>query len=193
MRQGLCSGFILSVIIVGCFGLPAFEDLSSASFLQTGASTNQLLQSIIFSAQYFFLIPPLFFFNSGLTGSGLGSLNLTSLTINSGKARESRIVLGSGEGAFTLALTADGSFVIRHRGLPSFTVGPEGDVTVNGKVKSSGVMRVDNSLKFMGVHQWLLAANEDFNVVRDSLLFFSLFFQGLHYVCFFSLSKIYLS
>jgi hypothetical protein len=92
-----------------------------------------------------------------------GSLNVTSLTVNSGPARESRIVLGNGDSAFTLAMTSGGSFVIRHRNQPSFTVGPEGDVVVNGKVRSTGMVRVDGTINFMGVDQWLLAIAENFN------------------------------
>jgi hypothetical protein len=94
---------------------------------------------------------------------GLGALNLTALVVNSGPARESRIVLGTAENAFTVALTSDGSFVIRHQGQSSFTVGPDGEVSVNGKIKVTGVARVDETLNFLGVDQWMLAAAEQYN------------------------------
>eukprot|EP00299_Pterocystis_sp_00344_P015011 c7478_g1_i1.p1 GENE.c7478_g1_i1~~c7478_g1_i1.p1 ORF type:complete len:278 (-),score=49.04 c7478_g1_i1:102-935(-) len=102
------------------------------------------------------------FLQTELTG-GYGSLNVTALTVNSGPARESQIVLGSGDSSFQLRLSAEGSFDIRHRNVPSFTVGPDGDVTIYGKVKSSGTVRIDGSLTFMGVSQWLLATHETFS------------------------------
>lgn len=113
--------------------LPSSIDDISSSFLQTGAS------------------------------EAYGSLNLTALTINSGASRQAEIVLGEGQNAFSLSLGADGSFSIKHRGKASFTVGPEGDVLVNGMLKSTGVVRVDGPLKFMGVSQWLLAIHESFS------------------------------
>jgi len=101
------------------------------------------------------------FLQTGTQGS-YGSLNVTALTVNSGPARESRIVLGTGDTAFTLKLTADGHFVISHRDNPTFDVGPEGDVSVYGKINSAGTVRVDSSLTFMGVQQWLLLSAESF-------------------------------
>jgi hypothetical protein len=71
-------------------------------------------------------------------------------------------VVGNDDASFTFALQADGSFVIRHRNQPAFTVGPEGDVLVNGKIRS-GKVRVDGTLNFMGVGQWMLAVSENFN------------------------------
>jgi hypothetical protein len=118
------------------FGLPTAQNTDLIDFLELGSG-------------------------AGASG-GLASLNLTSLTVNSGRARESRIVLGDGVNAFTLALTADGGFVIRHRGQPYFTVDPQGDVTVNGKIKSTGVVRIDETLNFNGVDQWMLAVSEQY-------------------------------
>merc|ERR1711998_627429 len=45
-----------------------------------------------------------------LTAAGL---NVSALTINAGPGKESKIKLGDGPGSFTLAIDADGTFVIR--------------------------------------------------------------------------------
>merc|ERR1711912_134054 len=45
-----------------------------------------------------------------LTAAGL---NVSSLTINAGAGKESKIVLGEGASTFTLAIDGDGNFVIR--------------------------------------------------------------------------------
>jgi len=128
--------FGLCVVICVVFGLPSTRDTIPVNFLEIGSGAP--------------------------SSGGLASLNLTSLTVNSGKARESRIVLGDDGNEFTIALTAEGSFVIRHRGQAYFTVDPEGDVTVNGKIKSSGVVRIDQTLNFNGVDQLMLAVSEQY-------------------------------
>jgi len=94
---------------------------------------------------------------------GYGALNLSSLVVNSGPSRESKIVLGDGDNAFTIALQSAGSLVIEHRNNPAFIVDPSGQVTVFGKIVSSGVVRVDQTLNFNGVSQWMLAVTETFS------------------------------
>jgi len=133
--------FTLKVALLGLFvafviSLPSIRESAPINFLEIGST-----------------IP---------ASGGLATLNLTSLTVNSGRSRESRIVLGDDGNAFTIALSAEGSLVIRHRGQAYFTVDPEGEVTVNGKIKSSGIVRIDETLNFLGVDQWMLAVSEQY-------------------------------
>jgi len=117
-----------------------------------------------------FGLPSLNFLETAIQQSGgvggFGAINTTSLTINSGPSRESTLVLGdtSSNSAFTVALTSEGSFEIRFQGQSAFTVGPDGQVTVNGKITSSGVVRIGQTLNFAGVSQWMLALSETFTI-----------------------------
>lgn len=95
-----------------------------------------------------------------LTAAGL---NVSSLTINAGPGKESKIVLGEGPSAFTLGIDPDGNFVIRHGVKDTFRVDKNGNIEANGKLHTKGALRVDGQLKYMGLSQWFLAAAEDFN------------------------------
>merc|ERR1711871_1743296 len=95
-----------------------------------------------------------------LTAAGL---NVSSLTINAGPGKESKIVLGEGPSTFTLGIDPDGNFVIRHGVKDSFKVDKNGNIEANGKLHTKGALRVDGQLKYMGLSQFFLAASEDFN------------------------------
>jgi len=94
--------------------------------------------------------------------SGAG-VNVSSLAINGGSSTESKITLGDADEAFVLAVQSDGTFVVRHRGQPTFSIDPAGPVTITGTLKSQGAMRIDGTVNYMGVEQWFLAAIENFN------------------------------
>eukprot|EP00298_Acanthocystis_sp_HF-20_P028650 c7441_g1_i1.p1 GENE.c7441_g1_i1~~c7441_g1_i1.p1 ORF type:complete len:259 (-),score=106.20 c7441_g1_i1:30-806(-) len=93
-----------------------------------------------------------------------GGMNISSLTINAGENKESRIVLGDSDSAFTVAVGGDGSFVIRNRNEPTFSIDADGKVTIAGSLNSKGAMRIDGKVNFNGVEQWLLVALENFNL-----------------------------
>jgi hypothetical protein len=98
-----------------------------------------------------------------------GALNVSSLTINAGDEEESRIVLGSTNDAFLIALKSNGDFEIRSGDTPSLAVTAAGDIEVYGKLKSTGPVAIEEKLNFMGVDQWLLAVFDDFdNGAADS-------------------------
>jgi len=95
-----------------------------------------------------------------LTAAGL---NVSSLTINAGAGKESKIVLGEGASTFTLAIDGDGNFVIRYGSKTTFSVDKNGNIQANGKLHTKGALRVDGQLQYMGLSQFFLAAAEDFN------------------------------
>merc|ERR1711907_454998 len=95
-----------------------------------------------------------------LTAAGL---NVSSLTINAGAGKESKIVLGEGSSTFTLAIDSDGNFVIRYGSKTTFSVDKNGNIQANGKLHTKGALRVDGQLQYMGLSQFFLAASEDFN------------------------------
>jgi len=90
-------------------------------------------------------------------------MNVSSLIINAGANRESRITLGDADEAFTIAVESDGSFVVRHRNEPTFSISPSGQVTIAGSLNSKGAMRIDGRLNFNGIEQWSTVAFENFN------------------------------
>jgi len=92
-----------------------------------------------------------------------GGMNVSSIFINGGANKESSITLGDSDQAFTLAVESDGSFVIRNRNQPTFSITPSGSVTIGGSLNSKGAMRIDGKINFNGVEQWFLVAFEDFN------------------------------
>eukprot|EP00299_Pterocystis_sp_00344_P013358 c6536_g1_i1.p1 GENE.c6536_g1_i1~~c6536_g1_i1.p1 ORF type:complete len:269 (-),score=66.13 c6536_g1_i1:41-847(-) len=94
------------------------------------------------------------------TSSGV---NVSSIAINAGGQRESKLTLGDADEAFTLVMQPDGSFAVRHRNTPTFVIDPAGPVSVAGTLRSKGAMRIDGTINFMGVQQWFLAAIENFN------------------------------
>merc|ERR1711988_1101110 len=95
-----------------------------------------------------------------LTAAGL---NVSSLTINAGAGKESKIILGEGSSTFTLAIDSDGNFVIRYGSKTTFSVDKNGNIQANGKLHTKGALRVDGQLQYMGLSQFFLAAAEDFN------------------------------
>jgi len=91
-------------------------------------------------------------------------LNVSSLVVNAGPMKESKITLGHGSKAFALSLHGDsGDFEIRHGGQRSFVVSKDGNVEIFGKLTSKGAVRIDGRVSFLGVSQWMLAASENFN------------------------------
>jgi len=125
---------ILVILLAGARAFPSTGPLEdAASFLQTGVMTSSI---------------------------GLGSLNVTALTIDAGPARESAMVLGDADSAFTVRMTSDGHFKLDHRGLSGFIVGPDGDVTVQGKMIAAGDVQIGSDLGgsfiFKELSQWLL-------------------------------------
>jgi hypothetical protein len=92
---------------------------------------------------------------------------VSSISINAGPRQESRITLGDADEAFTLSMQQDGSFVIRHRNVPTFSIDPSGPITIAGTLRSKGAMRIEGTMNFMGVEQWFLTAVENFNEVGD--------------------------
>jgi hypothetical protein len=90
-------------------------------------------------------------------------VNVSSLAITGGANAEAKITLGDADEAFVLAVQSDGSFVVRHRGEPTFMIDPAGPVTVTGTLRSKGAMRIDGTVNYLGVEQWFLAAIENFN------------------------------
>jgi hypothetical protein len=104
-----------------------------------------------------------------------GALNVTSLTVNGGPNRESRIVLGNSDASFSIGLQDDtGSFQILRNNQPSLVVSSNGDVDIYGKIKASSQVRIDGSLNFMGVSQWLLVQFDDFTREVGKCIYFSL-------------------
>lgn len=93
------------------------------------------------------------------TGAGL---NVSSLAINGGPNRESKLMFGDGK--YALVLKGDtGDFEIRHNNQRSLVVTKEGNLEVFGKLSSKGAVRIDGKVNFMGIDQWLLGASEDFS------------------------------
>jgi len=98
--------------------------------------------------------------SEAMTGSG--GLNVSSLGINGGANKESKLVFG--DGSYALVLRGDsGDFEIRHNNQRSFVVTKEGDVQILGQLHARGAVRVDGVLNYKGVDQWLLAESEDFS------------------------------
>eukprot|EP00300_Choanocystis_sp_HF-7_P015454 c19063_g1_i1.p1 GENE.c19063_g1_i1~~c19063_g1_i1.p1 ORF type:complete len:257 (+),score=65.09 c19063_g1_i1:606-1376(+) len=92
-----------------------------------------------------------------------GGVNVTSLSINPGSTQEAKITLGDADEAFSLVMDADGSFVVRHRNEPTFSIDSSGAVSIAGEMVSAGAVKIEGSLNYMGVEQWFLAAIENFN------------------------------
>lgn len=133
--------FLVVLHLVGAHAFPSTGMVDDAlALLQTGVTTS---------------------------GMGLGSLNVTAMTIDAGPARESAVTLGDDASAFTIRMTSDGFFKIDHRGLSGFIVGPDGDVTVNGKVIASGDVQIGSDLGgsfvFKGLPQWTLHIDDQFD------------------------------
>lgn len=99
--------------------------------------------------------------------TGVGALNVTALTIDAGKARESRVSLGDGDSAFSIRMTSEGQLKIDHSGLTAFEVSPSGDVSVSGKIIASGDVSIGSdeggSFVFKGIPQWTLFLADSFD------------------------------
>lgn len=91
-----------------------------------------------------------------------GGLNISSLQIDAGANRESRLVFGSAAEGFSIVSTAAGDMDIRHGDQISLSVSPTGDMAVFGKLTSRGAVRIDGPLSFKGVSQWQIAVIESF-------------------------------
>jgi len=95
------------------------------------------------------------------TGSGL---NVSTLTVNAGANRESKIKLGDGTSAYSLSVKGDtGDFQVRHLSQATLVLTRAGDIVVSGDLRSKGAFRIDGGVSFQGISQWMLAAVEDFN------------------------------
>jgi len=92
----------------------------------------------------------------------MGGLNISSLQIDAGASRESRLVFGSADQGFSLNMKPDGSMDLNHGDQVSLSVGPNGDMSVFGKLSSEGAVRIDGPLSFRGVGQWQIAVIENF-------------------------------
>jgi hypothetical protein len=104
-------------------------------------------------------------FPSFLETATTSGLNVSSLTVNAGPMKESKITLGTGAKAFTLSLHGDsGDFEVRHGGQRSFVINRQGNVEISGNLISMGAVRIDGRVNFMGVDQWMMAASENFNM-----------------------------
>ena len=152
--------FILAAMSTLALSVPIItvpEPAEVVSFLQTGEQMN-LSTSVLDSHK-----PP-----TGLTTSGSG-LNVSSLIVNAGSNRESKLMFGDSQ--FAIILKGDsGDLEIRHKNQRSFAVTSKGDVEIFGTLHSKGAVRIDGGINYQGIDQWMLAVSEDFSAVRATHL-----------------------
>lgn len=97
------------------------------------------------------------------TETGIG-LNCSSLTVNAGPNRETKVSLGDAAKKFELVMDgSSGAFEVRHMNQRSFVANSDGTVDILGSLTSKGAMRIDGPVTFQGVPQWRIAAVEDFS------------------------------